>query len=243
MRGNLTLNSKPERELSGTCAMLCLMVEFKIIKVEQQGHKLLYDHGSKSISLKKCSHVRQLSDTVLVITMINGTFITLRVPEFWMELLPLWIVYIRQLPLYQVNFSKGPPCSFAYKSNRLVLLTLNGQQLDINEGEDSMTVRKCIRTANVIRIGPWILEFETSILAKRWHKVLLLETAPAPPLNVPDEGNVDLEEFNASSKLENQRLIEKYRKTRRKSIDEWEDSDEEEAHFHLVMEFLSKHKT
>lgn len=235
------INTRPSEELSGTCDLLYLMIQFKIIHVEQLGERLYYDNQQRHITLKKCAHVRSVTEDILMIHMKNDSFITLRTPKYWHTLLPYWISYIRQIPLWQVILRVPyPPMSYAIKSGNRVLLALRDNFLEF-DGKDAMELKQAVRrSGRILRMGPWILEFETLTLAKAWERALE-KAKEQDMLEIPEEGDVSLEHVQGSSKLENQRLIDKYRKIRRKSVDEWEDSDEEEAHFQRVMEFISLH--
>lgn len=251
------IKNKPEDELRGRCDMLFCMIQFKVTETEQEHNYLYYDHRNKRIDLKQCAHVKLLTENILSLIMINGGIITMRVPYIWLLLLPKWIAYLRQVPLWQVMPMKTlTPQSWAKKRvigmDRdqwdLIYLRLTdcktlhyfADEMRREEPLGSVDVAQDVtRVENTLRIGPWMLKFETVSLCRAWKRILVYTEEPED-LEVPKIGSI-------SSKLENKRMIDAARRKhlRRKSIgDEWDESDEDEELLHMerVIRLLKNEK-
>jgi hypothetical protein len=251
------ITNKPEEELRGRCDMLFCMIQFKVTEAELIDDRLYYDHMNKHIALKRCAHVKYVTKNVITLVMTNGGLITMRVPYDWLIMLPRWIAYIRQIPLWQVTPSKSFDAqSWAKKQvnglehqwNLVYLrycpdtgvLMYYADEMRREEPLGQINVQHTEQVDNVLKIGHWRLKFETVSLCKAWKRTLKFKEDK--PKNVSPR---------SSNKLDDKRLIDAARNRyvgrgrRRQSIgDEWEDSDEDEeaAHFERVMELLNKMK-
>lgn len=184
------ISNKPEEELEGRCDLMFCSIQFKVTEMEQIGDHLCYDHAKKRIKLRRCAHVKYLEDNTIALHMQNNVVITMRVPYPWLNLLPQWVAYLRQVPLWQITPMKTlSPQSWAKKKvsgfqNKWDVVYLRyrptcgildyyGDEALREDPLGSLAVEATHRTETTLTMGKWIFRFETVLLCRAWQKTLV----------------------------------------------------------------------
>lgn len=192
------ITNKPEEELRGRCDLMFCSIQFKVTEMEQLGDRLHYDHMNKCIKLRRCAHVKYLSENIISLVMQTSLVITMRVPYPWLTLLPQWVAYLRQVPLWQITPMKTLPAqSWAKKKvsglqNEWDVVYLRyrpdcgvldyyGDEVFREDPLGSLAVEATERIENTLKMGKWTLRFETVLLCKAWQSTLRFQRQSLPP--------------------------------------------------------------